>query len=114
MFVFSFFPPVILLLYFPIALSAFFVYGDELKDKDNIIESLGGSTFTLLAKVSMAIHLILAFLIIINPVSQDLEEIFKVPNSKLSFNFSNLNEVEILIQQDETTVENFFKTKLHP
>ncbi|KAK7604251.1 hypothetical protein V9T40_004524 [Parthenolecanium corni] len=68
---------VILILYLPIALSAYFIYGVKLTD--NVIEVLSPSVFTELAKVFMAAHLILAFLIIINPVSQDLEEIFNVP-----------------------------------
>ncbi|XKL63514.1 hypothetical protein PGB90_005878 [Kerria lacca] len=67
---------VILILYLPIAVSSYAVYGEFIKH--NIINTLSSSIFTLLAKIFMAIHLILAFLIIINPVSQDLEEMLHI------------------------------------
>jgi hypothetical protein len=40
------------------------------------------TTLIMLANMLLAMHLILAFLIIINPVCQELEEIFQVPHSK--------------------------------
>lgn len=86
---------VILILYLPIALSAYFIYGVKLTD--NVIEVLSPSVFTELAKIFMAAHLILAFLIIINPVSQDLEEIFNVPASKLPLGLSNFIKIKNII-----------------
>lgn len=56
------------------------VYGEALTP--NVINSLAPSVLTQLAKVFMGFHLILAFIIIINPVSQDLEEMFNVPKSE--------------------------------
>ena len=61
------------------------MYGETLTP--NVIDTLSPSLLTSFAKVFMAIHLILAFLIIINPVSQDLEEIFNVPKSKYKYTF---------------------------
>lgn len=68
----------IMALYFPVAVGGFFVYG-ELVDP-NVILSLGHSSLVTMANVLMAIHLVLAFLIVINPVCQELEEIFQVPH----------------------------------
>lgn len=70
-------------LYLPVAVGGYFVYG-ELVDP-NIILSLGHSSLVSTANVLMAIHLVLAFLIVINPVCQELEEIFQVPHGKAPF-----------------------------
>lgn len=67
-------------LYFPVAVGGYFVYGEAVDP--NIILSLGHSSLVSVANVLMAIHLVLAFLIVINPVCQELEEIFQVPHGK--------------------------------
>uniref|UniRef100_T1HU60 Aa_trans domain-containing protein n=1 Tax=Rhodnius prolixus TaxID=13249 RepID=T1HU60_RHOPR len=69
---------VILLLYLPLTVSGYIVYGDRMNA--NIILSLGRSIFVVLANISMASHLILAFLIVVNPVCQELENIFDIPH----------------------------------
>lgn len=68
---------IICALYLPIAVAAYFVYGESVQP--NVIMSLTPSPLTYFANLFMACHLILAFIIIINPVSQDIEEIFQVP-----------------------------------
>lgn len=45
----------------------------------NVILSLGHSSLVRMANVLMAVHLVLAFLIVINPVCQELEEVFDIP-----------------------------------
>lgn len=47
--------------------------------------SLTRTRIVVVADILMAIHLILAFLIVINPVSQELEELFQVPHRKYDF-----------------------------
>ncbi|KAK9739118.1 Transmembrane amino acid transporter protein [Popillia japonica] len=68
----------ILLLYLPIAITGFFVYGEDVLP--NVAMSITHSTLVIFANMSMAIHLIFAFLIVINPVCQELEEIFRIPH----------------------------------
>ncbi|CAB0005162.1 unnamed protein product, partial [Nesidiocoris tenuis] len=69
---------VILVLYLPIAFASYFVFGDY--TDPNIILSLGDGPNVICANVFMAVHLIMAFLIIVNPVCQDIENIFNVPH----------------------------------
>lgn len=68
----------IMALYLPVAVGGYFIYGEAVDP--NIILSLGHSSLVSTANVLMAIHLVLAFLIVINPVCQELEEIFQVPH----------------------------------
>ncbi|XP_065161540.1 uncharacterized protein [Atheta coriaria] len=68
---------VILVLYLPLTIGGFFVYGEAVTP--NFAMILSKTSLVTIANVLMAVHLILAFLIVINPVSQELEEIFKVP-----------------------------------
>nr|CAD7258679.1 unnamed protein product [Timema shepardi] len=69
---------VILALYLPVCAGGYFVYGEDVDP--NIVLSLSRTTLVLLANMMMGIHLVLAFLIVINPVCQELEEIFQVPH----------------------------------
>ncbi|XP_014247204.1 amino acid transporter AVT1A-like isoform X1 [Cimex lectularius] len=69
---------VILLLYLPISIGAFFIYGDN--TNANIVLSLSRGPYVLLANIFMACHLILAFLIVVNPVCQEVENIFNTPH----------------------------------
>lgn len=70
---------VILILYLPVAAAGYFVYGEAVDP--NIVLTVKNTTLMMLANMLLAMHLILAFLIIINPVCQELEEIFQVPHS---------------------------------
>nr|CAD7437485.1 unnamed protein product [Timema bartmani] len=68
----------ILALYLPVSAGGYFVYGEDVDP--NIVLSLSRTTLVVLANMMMGIHLVLAFLIVINPVCQELEEIFQVPH----------------------------------
>ncbi|EEB10155.1 vacuolar amino acid transporter, putative [Pediculus humanus corporis] len=68
---------VILGLYVPVTFGGYIVYGEMVTP--NIILSLGHTSLVKMANILMAIHLVLAFLIVINPVCQELEEHFKIP-----------------------------------
>jgi vesicular inhibitory amino acid transporter len=63
-----------------VAAAGYFVYGEAVDS--NIVLSVKNTTFVMAANMLLAVHLILAFLIIINPVCQELEEIFQVPLRK--------------------------------
>ncbi|XP_054275599.1 uncharacterized protein LOC128994825 [Macrosteles quadrilineatus] len=69
---------VVLALYMPVVFAAFFVYGDAVNA--NVVLSLSRGMFASFANMLMALHLILALLIVINPVCQEIEEIFNVPH----------------------------------
>lgn len=66
-------------LYIPITVGGFFVYGEEVNT--NVTLSLSKSLFVNLGNILMAIHLVFAFLIVMNPVCQDVEEAFDIPKS---------------------------------
>lgn len=68
----------ILLMYLPITYGGYFVYGES--TQANIILSLKPSLLAVLANICMVAHLVLAFLILINPVAQEIENIFDVPH----------------------------------
>ncbi|XP_067002631.1 uncharacterized protein [Anabrus simplex] len=69
---------VIILLYLPVAAGGYLVYGEAVDP--NIALSVNKTTLIVIANILMAVHLILAFLIVINPVCQELEEISGVPH----------------------------------
>ncbi|XP_049818819.1 uncharacterized protein LOC109600018 [Aethina tumida] len=70
---------VILVLYLPISAGGYYVYGEDVDF--NISRSLSKSLYVYLANILMAIHLIFAFLIVTNPVSQELEEALNIPKN---------------------------------
>jgi vesicular inhibitory amino acid transporter len=63
-----------------VAAAGYFVYGEAVDT--NIVLTVKNTTLVTMANMLLAVHLILAFLIIINPVCQELEEIFQVPHRK--------------------------------
>lgn len=65
------------------AAAGFFVYGEAVDT--NIVLTVKNTTLVTMANMLLAVHLILAFLIIINPVCQELEEIFQVPHRKYEY-----------------------------
>ncbi|KAI8430484.1 hypothetical protein MSG28_000744 [Choristoneura fumiferana] len=73
----------ILLLYLPIAIGGYAVYGEPVSP--NIVTSLSATPLTLVANVLMAIHLVFAFIIIINPVCQEVEELYEVPRDSVGW-----------------------------
>ncbi|XP_053624469.2 uncharacterized protein LOC128683182 [Plodia interpunctella] len=67
----------ILCLYLPIAISGYAVYGESVAP--NVSASLSTTPLTLVGNILMALHLMAAFIIIINPVCQEMEELYNVP-----------------------------------
>ncbi|XP_018563277.1 amino acid transporter AVT1J-like [Anoplophora glabripennis] len=68
---------IIMILYVPITVGGFFVYGEEVSA--NVTLSLSASLLVHIGNILMAIHLVFAFLIVMNPVCQDVEETFDIP-----------------------------------
>jgi len=66
----------ILLMYVPVATVGFSVYGVHVKD--NIFESLSKGPLLILSNILITVHLISAYIILQNPLSQVLEQPFSV------------------------------------
>ena len=71
---------VVLLMYLPTATSGFFVYGSRLNP--NILKNMSAGPITYTVEILLTLHLIFAFLILINPVCQELEAKVGVPKCK--------------------------------
>ncbi|KAE8573193.1 uncharacterized protein [Halyomorpha halys] len=69
---------VILALYLPMTILAYVIYGEA--SEDNILLSLSPSPLVTCADILMTLHTIMAFLICINPVSLQTENILKIPH----------------------------------
>ncbi|RVE51464.1 hypothetical protein evm_003865 [Chilo suppressalis] len=67
----------ILILYLPIAIGGYAVYGEAVAP--NVASSLSATPLTLAGNLLMATHLVAAFIIIVNPVCQEMEELYNVP-----------------------------------
>jgi solute carrier family 32 (vesicular inhibitory amino acid transporter) len=76
-------------LYLPVAVGGMLIYGESVAP--NIALTLGESWLVDVANLFMACHLILAFLIVTNPVSQELEHILNLPHGLLLINFFYLS-----------------------
>lgn len=68
----------VLLLYLPVAAGGFYAYGDSVQT--NILLNLDDSLPMVFANILLAIHLVMAFLIVVNPVCQILEEKCNIPH----------------------------------
>ncbi|KAG8184418.1 hypothetical protein JTE90_004588 [Oedothorax gibbosus] len=68
---------VLLVLYLPVAVLGYYVYGDSLPP--NVLDSLPDSVIKKIISVLLALHMFFAFLLVINATVQDLEEFLKVP-----------------------------------
>ncbi|XP_013138244.1 PREDICTED: lysine histidine transporter 1-like [Papilio polytes] len=73
----------ILALYLPIAIGGYAVYGESVAP--NITGSLTATPLTLVGNIFMAVHLLSAFIIIINPVCQEMEELYNIPRDSLGY-----------------------------
>ncbi|XP_042898187.2 uncharacterized protein [Parasteatoda tepidariorum] len=66
----------LLILYIPVTVVGYFVYGSDVKP--NLILSIGKGGLRTFIEICLAIHTFLAFLLGINPVYQEIEEAFNV------------------------------------
>lgn len=72
----------VLALYIPVSTLGYFAFGDLVNS--NILQNLSSSSIvTKCVEAMIAAHLLFSFIIVINPVSQQLEEWLKVPAGKL-------------------------------
>ncbi|PVD28157.1 hypothetical protein C0Q70_10742 [Pomacea canaliculata] len=67
---------VVLLMYFPVASVGYFVYGTNIKD--NILETVSAGPMLTIVQVLITGHLVCSFIIVINPVCQEIEELLGI------------------------------------
>ncbi|XP_038216230.1 amino acid transporter AVT1D-like [Zerene cesonia] len=73
----------ILALYLPIAVAGYAVYGEAVAP--NVAASLSATPLSLVGNVLMAVHLLAAFIILVNPVCQEMEELYSVPMDSVGY-----------------------------
>ncbi|XP_026314601.1 amino acid transporter AVT1B-like [Hyposmocoma kahamanoa] len=73
----------ILGLYLPIAIGGYAVYGESVAP--NVSASLSPTPVTLAGNILMVIHLVSAFIILVNPVCQEIEELYDVPRDSIAW-----------------------------
>ncbi|CAH2035841.1 unnamed protein product, partial [Iphiclides podalirius] len=73
----------ILALYLPIAIAGYSVYGESVAP--NVAGSLSATPLTLVGNIFMAVHLLSAFIIIVNPVCQEMEELYNIPRDSVGY-----------------------------
>lgn len=74
----------LLILYLPVAIVGFSVFGSN--TNDNIIHNLNDNWLKIVVIVLITGHLLTAFTIILNPLFQGFEKMFKIPSSN-SYSF---------------------------
>ena len=68
----------VLALYLPMSVLGFLAFGDGIKD--NVLQNLSSTSgLTKCVEALISAHLLFSFIIVINPVSQQLEEWWDVP-----------------------------------
>ena len=67
-------------MYLPVSIGGYLVYGNNVAG--NILQSLPEGVLRTIAEVLITCHVMFAFVIILNPFSQDMEELCGVPHSK--------------------------------
>lgn len=73
----------VLILYLIVAIGGYTVYGERVLP--NVALSMAATPLTLAGNILMAIHLLSAFIIIINPVCQEIEELYNVPTDSVGW-----------------------------
>ncbi|XP_072165257.1 uncharacterized protein [Diadema setosum] len=77
------------LMYFPVAAAGYFVFGDRFIElnTDNILHVISKGAINTIVTVMIMVHLVLSFVISINPLFQELEEVLGIP---LNFNWKRV------------------------
>jgi len=69
-----------LALYLPLSLTSYVIIGDNVAD--DVLESCNSGVLSDLVKVLMAFHVFCAFLIVVNPLNQSLEQLINIKHCK--------------------------------
>ncbi|KAI8791411.1 amino acid transporter ANTL1-like isoform X2 [Biomphalaria glabrata] len=68
---------IVLFMYLPVAIIGYYVYGSH--TKDNILQSMSTGPMQYTVEVLITMHIFCSFIIVINPVCQELEELLRIP-----------------------------------
>ncbi|XP_035825951.1 amino acid transporter AVT1J [Aplysia californica] len=68
---------IVLGMYLPVAIAGYVVYGSNAKS--NILNTVSAGPMLYIVQVLITLHLFCGFIIVINPVCQELEELLKIP-----------------------------------
>ncbi|RUS91106.1 hypothetical protein EGW08_001131 [Elysia chlorotica] len=68
---------ILLLMYLPVAIAGYSVYG--INADDNILLNLSGGPMQYIVEILITLHLFFGFVIVINPVCQEMEELVGIP-----------------------------------
>ncbi|XP_059143845.1 uncharacterized protein LOC131931158 isoform X2 [Physella acuta] len=68
---------IVLLMYLPVAVSGYVVYG--INTQDNVLQSVSQGPMLYVVEILITLHLICSFIIVINPVCQECEELLNIP-----------------------------------
>ena len=76
----------VIIMYLPVAAVGYFVYGEHVNP--NILQNLPHGVVRYFVETLITVHLLLAFVIVMNPLSQEFEELLKIPHSEQIITFS--------------------------
>ncbi|XP_041354276.1 amino acid transporter AVT1A-like isoform X2 [Gigantopelta aegis] len=68
---------ILLLMYLPVATAGYFVYGDSANA--NILKTVSSGPMLYIVQILITVHLALGFIIVLNPICQEVEELLKIP-----------------------------------
>lgn len=67
---------IIVCMYFPVSAAGYFVYGEN--NKDSILSVVSDSWLRTIALILITVHLVMGFIIVINPFSQEVEDLLQI------------------------------------
>jgi len=79
-----------IVIYCGVAIPGFVILGSGM-EHSNILDDLEPGWTVYTALILITIHLLMAFLIILNPLSQDMDKLFNVENSECYFMFLSVS-----------------------
>ncbi|XP_064596417.1 uncharacterized protein LOC135463023 [Liolophura sinensis] len=68
---------IVLTMYLPVSVAGYFVYGRDVKA--NILLTVSHGPMLYIVQILITAHLLFGFIIVLNPVSQEMEEVLRVP-----------------------------------
>ncbi|KAL3882288.1 hypothetical protein ACJMK2_028650 [Sinanodonta woodiana] len=70
---------IVLAMYLPVSLGGYFVYGELVQD--NVLNVVSNGYLKYIVQILITVHLLLGFIIVINPFCQELEHLIKIPET---------------------------------
>ncbi|KAK3578876.1 hypothetical protein CHS0354_010236 [Potamilus streckersoni] len=70
----------VLIMYVPVSTTAYFIYGDDIQD--NILDTISKGPMQYAITILLTSHFLFGFIILLNPVNQELEHLLKVPDGE--------------------------------